>query len=63
MGVALALPTDLDNLRQALQTSVLKLQQWMLHKDLMIFLDSGPRLLFLPSRGRLGLTRLSLASS
>lgn len=38
MGVALALPADLDNLRQALQTSVLKSQR-MLGKDLMILLD------------------------
>lgn len=38
MGVALALPADLDNLRQALQTSVLKSQR-MLGKDLMILSD------------------------
>lgn len=38
MGVALALPADLDNLRQALQTSVLKSQR-MLGKDLKTVLD------------------------
>lgn len=38
MGVALALPADLGNLRQALQTGVLKSQR-MLGKALMILLD------------------------
>lgn len=48
MGVALALPADLDNLRQALQTSVLKSQR-------MLRFDDPLGLCFLPSPRRLGL--------
>ena len=56
MGVTLALPADLGRVRRAPQTRAfsIALQQRMLHEDLLIFLDVGPRLLFLPSRRLLG---------